>query len=315
MKMKTSKFLAMGMLATVFLSSCSNDEEAVRPGAPDAIQVSAGISLPTRAVIDAGHTGELNISFARLDAPDSGSDWTAINAVRAGGAGHTGVTFGSKQTYSDANGESVLIGYHPQSALATDSDPATVIYTITGDEDIMATETQTGATDNPFIPFTFRHLLTQVQFRCVGSAEAIAKWTAVSSIKVKNVATALTLSLDKTDGATLAAGNADQELDVINCPTAVTLPAAPDPVTGYLMIYPVQDMGTASAAIELEVKATFSTVEKTVDVSIDNITGGVKAGESHLITLTFTDDGEISVEAGIAAWTPGNGGSSEIIPQ
>ena len=73
-------------------------------------------------------------------------------------------------------------------------------------------------------------------------------------------------------------------------------------------------MGTAVSAISLEVKARYSGSEKTLTVPIDNITGGVKAGESHLITLNFTVDGEISIEAGIAEWKPGNGGSSDVIP-
>ena len=53
----------------------------------------------------------------------------------------------------------------------------------------MATGVQTGSLVDKFETFTFSHLLTQLQFKCVGSAGAISKWTAVASIKVKNVAT------------------------------------------------------------------------------------------------------------------------------
>ena len=308
----------MSMLATAFLCSCSNEEEPVTAGSPEVIRASVGIgSAATRTVIDAGYGQDLAISFARINNPATNGSWEspAIDAVRAGGSGNTSVTFGTTQTYSVSNGQSALIGYYPQAALTGTSNPATVAYTITGDEDIMATELQTGASNSPFTPFTFQHLLTQLQFKCTGSSEAIAKWSAVTSIKVKNVATGLTLSLDKTNGATLAAtGTANQMLSVFNCPQVVTLPTEADPTIGYLMLFPAQDMGTANASVVLEVVATYNSGEKTLNVPINNISGGVKAGESHLITLNFTVDGEIMIEADIAQWQPGNGGGSTITP-
>lgn len=305
----------MSMLVAGLMLGCSNEEEAATGGSADEIRVSGSIGKSSRAVIDAGHADDLEVAFGRFDNPDSEGNWTTVDATRAGGSGNTAIEFTDKQTYLKGDGESVLIGYHPRAVLKTSSDPATVSYTITGDEDIMATEMQTGATDKHFDPFTFQHLLTQLQFRCVGSAEAIKKWTGVTSIKVKDVSTQLTLSLNKTTGASLAAtGAANQELEVIDCPSKVSLTSETTPATGYLMLYPVTDLGTGTKALSLEVKATYNTEEKTLAVSIDNINGGVKAGESHLVTLTFTVDGEIAVEAGIAEWKPGNGGSSEVIP-
>lgn len=306
----------MSMLAAAFLCSCSNEEEPAVAGRGEAMQVSAGIGEATRAVIDADYATDLEVSFARLDNPESNDDWTtpAIEATRAGGSGQTAITFATTQTYSPENGKSVLIGYYPRAILSGQSNP-TITYTITGDEDIMATEIQTGALNKKFTPFTFLHLLTQLQFKCTGSAEAIAKWTAISSIKVKNVATSLTLALDETDGATLTAtGSADQNLSVKNCPTAVSAADAENPTTGYLMLYPVANMGTADGAISLEVSATYSGTAKTHTVVINNIEGGAKKGHSHLITLTFAEDGTIVAEAGIAEWQPGNGGSSTVTP-
>lgn len=313
--MKTSKIWVMSLLATACLCGCGSEEEASGGGTPKAIQVRAGIRTPTRAVIDADYGDDLNVSFARMDHPDADTDWNtpSVDGVRAGGSGNTSVTFVDEFTYLKSNGKSVLIGYHPQAALVTEANPATVAYTITGNEDIMATEVQTGAANGVFTPFTFQHLLTQLQFQCVGSAEAIAKWTDVSSIKVNDVATLLTLSLDKTAGASLTTGSADQQLAVVNCPKEVLLSAA-TPSVGYLMLYPAADMGTAASAIQLEVTATYDGTPKTLTVAVDNIDGGVQAGESHLITLTFTKNGEISAEAGITEWKPGNDGSSEIIP-
>lgn len=316
--MRTNGFFVTSMLAVAFLAGCTNTEEPVTANSEEAIRITAGIGEPTRAVIDAGYGADLNVSFARIDNQPAGMNWNtpSIDAIRTGGAGNTAITFEQEQNYLAANGVSALIGYYPRKTPeAGTANPLGVVYTITGDEDIMATEIQTGWLAAPFEVFTFNHLLTQLQFVCVGSAEAVAKWTAVTSIMVKNIPTELTLSLDKTTGASLmATGVANKSLLVKNCPAAVSVVGQATPRTGYLMLYPATDMGMAAAAIDLEVKATYNGVGKTLPVSITNIDGGVQAGQSHLITLTFAEDGTIIAEAGIAVWQPGNGGGAVITP-
>lgn len=312
--MRMNKYLFVGMLAVCGLCSCSNDEDPIDGGSAKSMEISAGIGATSRAVIDAGYSYDLAVSFGRFDNPGSNTTWnTAIDAVRAGGSGNTSVTFGTTQKYSVSNGESLLIGFYPQASFSSTANPAKASYTITGDEDIMATELQTGSAINVFQPFTFQHLLTQLQFKCVGSSEALTKWSAITSITVKDVPTALELSIDKTAGASLAvAANPENAgLPILNCPQAVV---STDPKVGYLMLFPTEKMGTAEAAISLVVKATYDGVEKELTVPINNIADGVKAGQSHMITLNFTVTGEITVEAGIAEWQPGNGGGSTIVP-
>lgn len=199
--MRTNGFFVTSMLAVAFLAGCTNTEELVTANSEEAIRITAGIGEPTRAVIDAGYGADLNVSFARIDNQPAGMNWNtpSIDAIRTGGAGNTAITFEQEQNYLAANGVSALIGYYPRKTPeAGTANPLRVVYTITGDEDIMATEIQTGWLAAPFEVFTFNHLLTQLQFVCVGSAEAVAKWTAVTSIMVKNIPTELTLSLDKT---------------------------------------------------------------------------------------------------------------------
>ena len=317
--MKTGKLLIMSLLVAAFLGGCTNTEEPVTDGTAQAIEVNAGIAESTRAVISGGYTNDLEVSFARLDNPGTtGAQWNTpvIDAVRTGGTGNTVLTFEPEQTYLAEDGESVLIGYYPRKALNSGTtNPVSVTYTITGEEDIMATGVQTGSLVNKFETFTFNHLLTQLQFKCTGSAGAISKWTAITSIKVKNVATGLKLSLDKTKGAQLTAtGTADQTLTVKNCPSTVLAPDVEKPSTGYLLLYPTANLGTEDLPVSLEVKGTYDGSPKTLDVTVSNISEGVKAGYSHLITLTFTEDGKIAVETGIAQWQPGNNGSTIITP-
>ena len=314
--MERGKLLIMSLLATAFLNSCTDMEEPVTDEAAETIEVNAGIAEATRAVIGSGYTNDLEVSFARLDNPGAtGAAWTSIDAVRTGGTGNTALTFEPEQTYLAEEGESVLIGYYPRKEPSGTVNPASVTYTITGDEDIMVTGVQTGSLVDKFETFTFSHLLTQLQFKCVGSAGAISRWTAVASIKVKNVATGLKLSLDKTSGAKLTVtGTADQTLTVKNCPSMISALDAETPPTGYLLLYPTANMGTESLPVSLEVKGTYDGNAKTLNVTVSNIGEGVKAGYSHLITLTFTEDGKIAVESGIAPWQPGNGGSTIVTP-
>ena len=318
--MKTGKLLIMSLLGTTFLGGCTNTEEPVTDGTAQAIEVNAGIAEATRAVISGGYANDLEVSFARLDNPGTtGAAWNtpSIDAVRTGGTGNTVLTFEPEQTYLTEDGESVLIGYYPRKALNSGTtNPVSVTYTITGEEDIMATGVQTGSLVNKFETFTFSHLLTQLQFKCTGSAGAIAKWTAIASIKVKNVTTGLKLSLDKTKGAQLTAtGTTNQTLTVKNCPSTVSAPDAEKPSTGYLLLYPTANLGTEDLSVSLEVKGTYDGNPKTLNVTVSNISEGVKAGYSHLITLTFTEDGKIAVETGIAQWQPGNNGSTIITPK
>ena len=69
--MKTSKYLLVGMLAVCGLCSCSNDEEPIDNGTAKNIELSAGISTTTRAVIDADYSKDLHVTLASLDHPSS----------------------------------------------------------------------------------------------------------------------------------------------------------------------------------------------------------------------------------------------------
>ena len=316
--MRTTEILQASLLATAFLAGCTNLEAPVVADSGEAIRITAGIGQTTRAVIDAGYADNLDVSFARIDHSTTASDWKspAIEAVRTGGVGKTSITFDPEQNYLSGNVQSALIGYYPRKALgSTTSNPVSVNYTITGAEDIMATEVQTGSLNQKFTSLTFQHLLTQLQFKCIGSADAVTQWTGVTSIKVTNARTDLTLSLDKTNGAKLTAtGSQNQTLTVKNCPDAVSVATAANPLIGYLMLYPTTGMGTDAAAINLEITATYKGREKAQALAIDNISNGAKAGQSHLVTLTFTEDGKILAEAGIAQWVSGSGGSVVVTP-
>ncbi|MDH6358336.1 fimbrillin family protein [Parabacteroides sp. PF5-9] len=321
--MKVMKFLAVPLTVGLFMASCSEDE--ARPEQGDAskkIELKAGIGDETRAVIDADYDLPLELSFARLDRPATSNAWRKIDGVRAAGSGNTSIGFTTEENYLPATETSVLVGYYPQAPLTLSTNPALVVYTITGDEDLMATTMQEGKSNDEFDLFTFKHLLGQLQFKCLGSAEAKTKWGNIRSIKLKNAKTKLTLTFDKgqIDGLPpLTTDGSVQDLAVNQVPTEMSLTSVLDPQIGYLMVYPDNDMGTNQAPIELEVLTTYNgdgvtPMSTPRTIQIQNISGGVKAGQSHMISLTFTTSNEIWSESTIAPWKPGNSGSQVIRP-
>lgn len=325
--MRTNKFLAVGLLATMILSSCSNNEDpAGGDSTANEIQLKAAIGLSTRAgegVISPGYEKDLKVAFARYDASNT-TAWAGLNlnAVRIGGSGDTPIAFETTQSYDVATptNKTTLIGYYPRPENApsapSGTDPFTVDYTIDGNTDIMATVPVIGSKNAPVGKCTFSHHLAQLQFRCVGSGDARTKWQNIT-IKVKTVPTALQLKINKTADPALvvAGGGITGDLNVVGGSKTPQSPDEASPTTGYVMIYPVTDLG-AEVPLQVEITGDYDNATKTKTVEITNIAGGVQKGISHLLTLIFTVDGEISASATaeIAPWNPGNAGSSVVTP-
>lgn len=323
--MRTNKFLAVGLLATMILGSCSNNEDPANTPGTDEIQLNAGIGVQTRGegVISPDYEQDLKVAFARID--QSAASWAGLDlkAVRIGGSGATPITFETTQSYDVATptNKTTLIGYYPRpenSPIApTGTDPFSALYTIDGNTDIMAASPQAGSKNSPITNCTFNHYLAQLQFRCVGSTDARTKWQNIA-IKVKTVPTDLQLKINKgTDPVlTVVSPGTTGDLTVVGGSKTPQSPDEANPTTGYVMLYPVADLGTGTNALTVEITGDYENVSKTKTVTITNIAGGVQKGISHLLTLIFTVDGDISASAtaDIAPWNPGNAGSSVVTP-
>ena len=327
--MRTNKFLAVGLLATMILSSCSNNEDPANTPGTDEIQLNAGIGLQTRAgegVISPNYEQDLKVAFARVD--QGASSWAGLDlkAVRIGGSGQTPIAFELTQSYdvTTPTNKATLIGYYPRPENApvtpTGTDPFTALYTIDGNTDIMATEVLSGSKNSPITSCTFTHHLAQLQFRNVGSAEARTKWQNIA-IKVKNVPTDLQLKINKATSVapvlTVVSPSTTADLTVNGGSKVPQSPDDANPTTGYVMLYPVANLGSSANALTVEVTGEYDNNPATTKtVNIQNIAGGLEKGKSNLITLIFTVDGDISASstADIAPWNPGNAGSSVVTP-
>lgn len=311
----------------MILSSCSNNEDPANTPGMDEIQLNAGIGVQTRAlpgegVISPNYEQDLKVAFARID--QNATSWTGtdLKAVRIGGSGKTPIAFELTQSYDVANpnNKTTLIGYYPRpenTPASTGTDPFNALYTIDGITDIMATPPVSGSKSGPINNCTFGHLLAQLQFRYVGSSDAQTKWQNIS-VKVKNVPLDLQLRINKgiDPALTVATPGTTGDLDVVGGSKTPQSPDDASPNTGYVMLYPVTDLGTGANALTVEITGEYGNAQKTKQVDITNIANGLERGKSNLITLIFTVDGDISASAtaDIAPWVPGNAGSSVVTP-
>ena len=328
--MKTNKFLAVSLMATMILTSCSNNEDsAVVDSTKSEILMTAGIGTVTRAVINPDYENDLPVAFARMNPGVPGNTWDYpdLKAVRVGGSGATPIVFETGQEYP-ASGNVSLFGYYPRPAATptTTTNKLVADYSITGDEDIMATDFLSGSTATRITTCTFKHLLAQLQFRLVGSDGARGKWgngdgTGIS-VAIKNVPRSLQLTLTKSGAGgtavlTTTTGTPDNgDLTVHGVPV-MTNPDDQNPTLGYCMLFPTPGMGTVtipSAPVVVEVTANYDGTPTTRPINIENIAGGLQAGVSNLITLVFTTTGEITASSTIAPWAPGNNGSGVVTP-
>lgn len=319
--MKTNKYVMMGLLASITLASCSNDETEVASAGTD-VRISAGLAdAETKAVINSGYDEKLDVVFGYVEG--SGNSYTSwYNGVRMAGEGNQFVSFEEILKYNQSTDiQTRMVGVYPRPASASVSNP--IAYTIDGDMDLMVTEGQTANKENPFQPFMFNHQLTQLQVKCVGSEDAIKAWGNIRSVKVTNQPVNLRLSLVPGTPHSLSTSNGSLEsLPFHNCPTKIVTAKEENPQIGYCMIYPQNNMGMSDNPIELEILTDFDgsdpanprKLSQPKKIKVENIAKGARRGYAHLITLVFTVDKEITVEADIAPWTPGNGTSTVIKP-
>lgn len=312
----------MSLLAALSLASCSNDETEVASQAATDVRISAGLAdAETKAVINSGYGEKLDVMFGFLEG--NGSTFNRwYNGVRMAGEGNQFVSFDETLKYNNySSTKTTMTGIYPRPAVSNPNSP--IAYTIDGDMDLMATESQTADKDNPFKPFMFRHKLTQLQVKCVGSADAIKAWGNIKSVKVLDQSVNLNLTVVPGVEPTVSVnGSSKGALDFFNCPSKIVTAKEENPQIGYCMIYPEENLGMPANPIELEVLTDYDgtnpdsprVLNTAKKITVKNIARGARQGYAHLITLIFTVDGEITIEADIAPWTPGSSTSTIIKP-
>lgn len=278
--------------------SCTNEivdnEKEVDNGQPVPVKLSAGVGgITTKAALTQSSTFEAQVFASATTGEYTTSVWTNPGNIEvAEGA----VTFDPFQYYP-ANGSKIYMkGFTPRGTVTSGK----IVYTISGAEDIMATEEIEGdksSTEGKTL--AFEHLLTQLQIQVKAKDQgAIDAWGTITSITV-NAETSLELNLaDKTLTAATPSVPGDLALYGFTSPQALTTTAAP---AGNIMVLP------SKTAYVL----TITTSESSQPVNVTITPAETTASQSHVITLTF-NSAEVSASATVGEWTSGSTGEGEV---
>lgn len=274
------------------------------------IRLEGSIGLSSRAAIGSGYADALAVCFARQDETVPGSRmygaWSMCKAVRNGGDGRQPILFTVPQFYP-VDGRTIRMqGYFPMEDETVASDVAgTVLFTVDGTTDIMATGLLNGNAYTPFNTCIFYHLLTQIQLVCY-SRDA-DKWGSITQIDVVNVHTRQQLTFSVvlpflTDVSSVADIKMVpvSDMPVFPIPEIEEEEDLPDPQG--IVLLPVSG-GAYRLRIVTTKDGRGNETETTSEVAI-GVEDGFLTGKSHVISLLFTEESQIkTTSVGVTAWT------------
>lgn len=320
--MKTLVLSMISIAATVAaMTACTSESDEIDNvvEAPVEIQAKAGVgSITTKASMDNWDPNGTNVFFCRVADTKEAAVWSTATPIFAQ-IKDTNIKFyedagratESKQYYNaDETLLSWMAGCHLGDATISGSGTTltknAVSFTITGQEDIMATDGISGTKKVAFADFSFKHLLSNLSFIITpkdGSdltavQEAFGK---VSSIEVLNQPNFLDLELgatpslktNATPGSTKFTLTKDVEITT-NAPY------------GDIMVFPTENAGKTGNAISIMVYTTKATNGIPVDVLIQKGAEGLAANTKYAVTLSFSAT-DINATATIGAWDPSQG--------
>lgn len=285
------KLVCIAIVATL-VAGCSSDEKFDGPdNGPVEIKFSSGISgITTKAPVNTGDNITASFVASATDGDYSTNAWTAAATFQASVTASTALSFSPAQYYP-VNGNTIYIkGYYPAGTIAGN----TVTFTgANGTQDVMITGQASGTkTTTQPLAFTFSHLLSQLQFKFVSGTGYDPTGKTVTGVTVKTQKLPATLNLNNgnltySDSNVSISGNY-----TINAGGAI---AADRPIV--------------KAGEPVILSVTTSDGVTYPDVTLASLT--TVAGQSHLITLTFTPK-EITITVSVTAWVTGTGGSSSL---
>lgn len=307
------KNLMISMLAMAAMVSCTSedildDQDPVISDGLVPITMTAEIGhLTTKAAIGQEADGALSadlgsVQFLRSDKETA--DWTNLDTPLTATIKQDGkIEFDTPQYYLKDGSTTHLIGYYPA---ATSINSGIVSWTITGKEDIIISDAQSGSkTSTTKLAFTFGHQLTQLQFNVKAPSGETLTGEKLKSVTVKNLKTTAQFDPDAASDAFTFTGDATNSL------------TTESPVTDT----DLSDAGVSGGTLLIEPSATdkdFDIEVVTVDADSKEKTykGKVKIGAaattSYDVNLTISQQ-EVSGTATVGKWTSGGPVDDNII--
>lgn len=294
------KKLIFSMLAMAAMVSCSNEGDPINEINPPVdgekveIKLNAGVvGVETKAAIETWDAEGTKVQFAYgVDGINFTTAWNAIinssNVVAFKAENFTD----PEAHYYDSNIDvkTHLIGFYPNSAATTITNNQ-VPFTITGKEDIMATEKKVGDRSNMISgSFTFQHLLAQLKFK-FAKGTGLEDGIKVTKIVVNGTKNAAVLELSDPTKLNFTAG-VITALTAYEDETGETIPTAENTTMGSIMVEP-------GVSITLDITTTegvYSGIAVTVDGE------STLKSNAYTVTLTFSKKA-VEGTAEVGAWT------------
>lgn len=298
------KNLLLGMLAMAAMVSCSSENDPiddVAGGKQDKVEIklNAGVvGVETKSPVVSWSNTEVSFAnktggtgsyatttpwFAKI------ADGGSVSFVNAEGA--------TESHYYEADGSTTsLIGYYPRGTY----NNGIVIYSLTGEEDIMVSQELSGDKNTPMTntetKFKFEHLLSQLKF-IVKSGENFGTGVKVTKIVLNGTNTSATLTLTGASPA-LTFGSDAAPLTIYDKAEGADI-ASSTAAVATKMVQP----GVSGMTLDITAGGTEYTG---IPITIANSNNAPDASTAYDITLTFSKK-EVAAEAEIGEWKTGTG--------
>lgn len=245
--------------------------------------------IETKAPVNANDPITVGFAATATDGVYTTNAWSTTASFTASTSASAAFSFTTKQYYPVTGAPIYIKGFYPQGTVSGN----TVTFTGTaGTNDVMITS-QASGTKSTTLPlaFTFKHLLTQLQFNFVSGTGFTPTGITVTSVVIKSQKTPATLNLNDS---TMTYTTGDVSISGSYAISAGGALASDHP------------MVKSGETTVLTVNTSDGTTYSDVPVTLTTL-----PGSAHLITLTFTPK-EITATAIVTAWVTGGTGSSNL---
>lgn len=322
--MKTLVLSMISIAATVAaMTACTSESDGIddlTKDAPVEIKASAGVgSITTKGVMDTWGASGSNAFFCKAEDNKDAAVWASATPIYAKITESGNISFYDnpdrttevKQYYNaDENLKSWLCGCYLGDAVISNSATTLtnnkVTFTITGQEDIMATNELSGTKKTHLEKFTFNHLLSNLSFMIVPKAGselsavqgAFGKVTKIEVLKQPNL---LDLTLEKTPSLK-PNGTPGSETFSLSNEVAINN----DATFGDIMIYPNENAGKTGSEIEIIIYTENAKAGINVKIQLGDGNTGLVINTKYTVTLSFSAT-DIEATAQIGNWSTGTG--------
>ena len=294
-------WMCAALLAAV-MSGCSSSEE----GGVQTSEIKVGATVSGAITKAPVVTGD---SFtAAITAFEGAVSWTAapawqnsITLVASETATGTSTPLNVSKVYP-TTGNVYMAAWHPEIA----SISGVVTFQQTGTEDVMYGGIVSGSKTVPAGAFSFTHKLTQLNFQVQASDGYLTANPDKKITKIEVVGASYPKTMMIADGAVTY-----ETAATLPVPGITSTPLAKE-VTKIGEPFMIQALNGVKVKVTYEGGATSKEIE-IMDASTQASLNAL-AGNSHLITLSFLNTGEIAIEgtATVAPWQVGASGNGRV---